>query len=144
MFDDPPKQDDDMRNWFLYFRMTKHLPGMPMKFEAEMKRAKTAPRAKMVLTAYAAAALDVVFFCGFRPNGELSKELQETFGLKPAQMMMLSVHDIAAPLKVGADKVTERLTEGGFTVSPSGIITGFEAPAEIRRPHAGRTFKFNS
>ena len=129
MFDRPEHEEaDDMRAWFRYFRMTKHLPGMEMKFNAEMKRAANAKQARMVLTAYAAAAMDVVFFCGFRPEKELARELQETFGLKPAQMMLLSVNDVAGPLKVTAEKLTERLREGGFSVSDSGIITGFTAP----------------
>jgi hypothetical protein len=130
MFDRPEHEEaDDMRAWFRYFRMTKHLPGMAMKFDAEMKRIRTATQAKMVLTAYAAAAMDVVFFCGFREAKDLAQELQETFGLKPAQMMLLSVNEVAEPLKVTVEKLTERLREGGFTVSGTGIITAFNAPA---------------
>lgn len=136
MFDDAPKSYDDPVEWFRYFRMTKHLPGMAMKFDAQMKRADTAYAAKRIMTSYAAAALDVVFFCGFYPEKELATELESTFGLKPAQMLLLSVAEIAEPLKVTAEKLTERLKTGGFRISGSGIITGFERPAAAPRPQS--------
>lgn len=136
MFDDAPKSYDDATEWFRYFRLTKHLPGMAMKFDAQMKRADTAYAAKRVLTSYASAALDVVFFCGFYPEKELAAELENTFGLKPAQMMLLSVDEIAEPLKVSAEKLTERLKTGGFRISKDGIISGFERPAVAPRPNS--------
>lgn len=136
MFDDAPKSYDDPVEWFRYFRMTKHLPGMAMKFEAQMKRADTAYAAKRVMTSYASAAMDVVFFCGFYPEKELATELEGTFGLKPAQMLLLSVAEIAEPLKVTTEKLTERLKTGGFRISEDGIISGFDRPSVLPRPQS--------
>jgi hypothetical protein len=145
MFDMVPKNYDDAAEWFRYFRFTKHLPGMQMKFDAQMKRAPTAQAARIVLTTYASAALDVVFSCGFRQKPELSVELEETFGLKPAQMLLLSVDDIVKPLKVTKEELTDRLTTGGFRISANGIITGFERPSEAAklRPARNRAPGFN-
>lgn len=133
MLDRIPDGDDSVAAWFRYFRMTKHLPGMAMKFDAEMKRADTARRARMVLTAYTAAAMDVVIFCGFQPREKLAQELQETFGLKPAHLMMLSVDEVAQPLKITPRELTERLREGGFEISAAGLVTGF-APPNVPSP----------
>ncbi|TAL35300.1 MAG: hypothetical protein EPN97_07515 [Alphaproteobacteria bacterium] len=143
MFDEAPKSYDDPVEWFRYFRMTKYLPGMQMKFEDQMKRADTAYAALRVMTSYASAALDVVFFCGMQENKMLARELEETFGLRPAHMILLSVDEIAKPMKVTPHELTERLKTGGFRISGSGIITGFDRPPEARRPQpnpAGPSF----
>ncbi|MEZ0226762.1 MAG: hypothetical protein ACAH83_19550 [Alphaproteobacteria bacterium] len=136
---DAPKNYDDATEWFRYFRMTKHLPGMAMKFDAEMKKVDTPEAAKRVMTSYASAALDVVFYCGFRQPNELAQELQEVFGLKPAQMMLLSVNEVAEPLKVTAEKLAERLKAGGFRISEDGIISGFDRPSAAPQPPSSPT-----
>jgi hypothetical protein len=119
--------------------MTKHLPGMAMKFDAQMNRVDTAYAARRVMTSYASAALDVVFFCGFYPEKELATELEKTFGIKPAQMLLLSVAEIAEPLKVTEEKLAERLKTGGFRISEDGIISGFDRPPVPQQPsNSGR------
>lgn len=128
MFDKAPDNYDDPMAWFRYFRFTKHLPGMEMKFNQEMERVPDAKSARAVLTTYASAAMDVVIFCGFRPREGLAQELQETFGLKPSQLMLLSVDEIAKPLKITRQDLAWRLTDGGFTISDDGLITAFKSP----------------
>ena len=135
MFDKAPDSYDDPTDWFRYFRLTKHLPGMEMKFGREMKRAPNAKAARTVLTTYASAAMDVVVFCGFRPREKLAQELQETFGLEPAHMMLLSVDEMAKPLKITRQDLAWRLTDGGFTISEEGFITAFKPPAPAANPH---------
>lgn len=128
MFDEAPKNYDDATEWFRYFRLTKHLPGMQMKFDAEMKRAETPEAAHRVMTSYASAALDVVLFHGLSDNRTLARELEDTCGLRPAQLLLLSVHDIAQPLRVTTHELAIRLAVGGFSISKDGTITGFDRP----------------
>lgn len=139
MFNKPDNYDDPT-DWFRYFRMTKHLPGMEMKFNQEMERAPDAKAARLILTTYASAAMDVVVFCNFRPRERLAQELQETFGLKPAHLMLLSVDEIAKPLKITSQDLAWRLTDGGFNVSEDGVVTSFKSPlpAVTRKPFPGR------
>jgi hypothetical protein len=125
---DVPKNYDDATEWFRYFRMTKHLPGMQMKFDAEMKRAETPEAAHRVMTSYVSAALDVVLFHGLSDNRTLAQELEQTCGLRPAQLLLLSVHDIVQPMRVTTRELALRLAIGGFHISADGIITGFDRP----------------
>jgi hypothetical protein len=140
MFDRTPKDYNNLEDWFLYFRLTKFLPAMPRKFEEQIAKVSNAKEARMVMTGYAAASIDVVFFCGgFYPKNQFARELEDSCSLKPAQLLLLNVNELAKPLKrADADQLRERLTEAGFTVAPDGTITSFERPAGTPKPRPRR------
>jgi len=132
MFDRVPENYDNAKDWFLYFRMTKYLPAMPKKFEAAMERVETAKAARTVMTGFASAALDIALFCHYREGPEFAPQLEAFCGLKPKHLLLLSVTDLAAPLKIGPEQLAKKLTAAGFTIDAKNIITNFEKPAGSR------------
>ncbi|MDE1152725.1 MAG: hypothetical protein PW788_09335 [Micavibrio sp.] len=138
MLDDLPKDYKELDEWFRYFRFTKYLPAMPQKFAAEFPKAPDADAARTIMTAYAGAALDVIIFGGYTPLKEWSKDLSQTFQLKPSDLLQLSVADLAVLVRLDEDTLTGRLIEAGFSAKNS-IITDFKAPvaeAPRQRPPA--------
>jgi len=138
MLDELPKDYSEQDAWFRYFRFTKYLPAMPQKFAAEFPKAPDADAARTVMTAYAGAALDVMIFGGYTPHKEWSRDLIQTFNLKPSDFLQLSVTDLAVLVRLDEETLTGRLSEAGFTAKNS-IITGFTSPiaeAPRQRPPA--------
>jgi hypothetical protein len=135
MLDDLPGDYNDGADWFRYFRMTKYLPAMKTKYKTQIDRAPTPEAARTVMTAYAAAALDVCFFIK-TPAGNIAGDLQETFGLHPNNLLTLSVKDIAALARVGEDTLAERLEAAGYRMTADGTIAGFTPPKQPARPTA--------
>ncbi|MBI1214292.1 MAG: hypothetical protein GC185_00570 [Alphaproteobacteria bacterium] len=125
---DRPDDYADAKQWFSYFRLTKYLPAMPDKYKAEIDRAPTADAAKTVMTAYAAAALDVIFFVNMAPPQGIGTALEQTFGLHPNNLLELSVPELAVLAKVERDTLSTRLKDAGYKVSEGGEITGFTPP----------------
>lgn len=138
---DKPENYDDLKEWFTWFRLTKHLPAMPAKFETALAEVPDAKAARTVMTAYAAASLDVAFFIPIHPTHELADSLDFFCKFKPSDMLLLSVDEIAAPMKIDTPELARRLSEGGFSIV-DGIVTGFEKPApppvpQKRKPSGG-------
>ncbi len=137
MLDDKPKDYSNLTAWFHHFRFTKHLPGMPMKLRAAMKEAPDNNAARFVMTAYAAAALDVAFFIRLgNVPATFAQELELTTGLKTGWLQSLSVDEIAKPMKVTAAELAAKLREGGFKIDADGIIGGYEQPSPSSPPAA--------
>lgn len=128
---DKPGHYDDIREWFTWFRLTKHLPAMPKKFAQAMQEAPDAQAARTVMTAYAAASLDVAFFVPMHPPQGLAQDLEFLCGFQPSWMLRLSVKDMAGSMHMTAQELSSRLAEGGFRVDESGLVTGYEQPAPI-------------
>lgn len=126
--DKKPDNYDDVTQWFLHFRMTKYLPGMQTKLQTAMKQAPDAKTKRFVMTAYAAASLDVAFYLPYRPDTELAQHLEELCGVKPFWLQGLSVHEIAQPMKVTADVLESKLQTAGFKIDKDGIILGHLPP----------------
>lgn len=128
MLDSKPDNYTDITQWFLHFRLTKHLPGMQTKLQSAMKLAPDAKAKRFVMTAYAAASLDVAFYLPYRPATELAQHLEELCGVKPFWLQGLSVHEIAAPMKVTAEELEKKLETAGFRIDEDGIIMGHLPP----------------
>lgn len=130
---DKPENYDDLKEWFTWFRMTKYLPAMPTKFEAALAEAPDARAARTVMTAYAAASLDVVFFIPLHPAHDLAEDLDFLCKFKPSDMLLLSVNEVASPMKIDAPELAKRLAEGGFRIV-DGTVTGYEKPLPPAEP----------
>lgn len=137
---DKPKDYNDIKQWFSYFRLTKYLPGMVGKLKSAMSEVPDNNAARFVMTAYAAAALDVVFYVPMSPPSGLAQDLEFLCGVKPGWLQTLSVAEIAKPMKITAAELAEKLKTGGFEIDASGIIGRYEQPTPAQsgpsRPRA--------
>jgi hypothetical protein len=133
MLDDAPQNAHDDAGWFRHFRMTKHLPAIIGKFDAAMAQNATDGKAsKAVLTAYAAAALDILLHIGTPPR-HIAAALAETFQLTPQHFLFLELDDFARLSGRGRLTLGEAMSDAGFLVS-KGAVAGFRLPADARRP----------
>lgn len=125
---DKPNDYNDLTEWFRYFRMTKYLPAMPNKLKDAMRAVPDVASARHVMTAYAAAAIDIALYIPMGGPAELARDLEFLTGLRPVMLQSLSVHEIAQPMKITAEDLAVKLKTTGFQLDSNGMITGFEAP----------------
>ncbi len=136
MLDSLPEDYSDQEDWFRYFRMTKYLPAIATKFEREFPKVPDAEAARIVMTAYAGAALDIIIFGGYTEPKNWAKELDEMFKLKPSDFLQLRTDDLAVLVRLDTDTLITRLQAAGFETA-DGRITRFTPPTAMTRPQAG-------
>ena len=124
---DRPDSYDDPGAWFNYFRMTKHLPAMSVKFHNEITKAPDAGTARMIMTAYVATACDILMTHHSKLNVYFKEDLGIMFDLKPNDLYSLSVKDIAVLFNCSADSLEKYLDHEGFKVE-NGRIAGLHDP----------------
>jgi hypothetical protein len=129
MFDAKPDSYDDLTAWYRHFRMTKHLPAMPAKLAAAMRDAPDNHAARFVMTGYAAAAIDIALFLPASGPTGIGQDIEFLCGIKPAWLQTLSVNEIAQPLKITAEELTQRMRASGFAIDDKGIIGIYTPPA---------------
>jgi hypothetical protein len=133
MLDDAPQNLHDDAGWFRHFRMTKYLPAITTKFDAAMAQTiDDATASKAVMTAYAAAALDILLYTGTPPKS-IAADLAETFKLTPQHFLLLDVDDLARLSGRGRPTLGETMAHAGFLIH-EGAVAGFRLPADARRP----------
>ncbi|MDP2206291.1 MAG: hypothetical protein Q8K65_08300 [Alphaproteobacteria bacterium] len=133
MLDDVPQNRHDDAGWFRHFRMTKYLPAVTTKFDAAMAQTiDDATASKAVMTAYAAAALDILLHMGTPPKN-IAADLAETFKLTPQHFLLLELDDFARLSSRSRLTLGEALHDAGFLVH-DGTVAGFRLPADARRP----------
>jgi len=133
MLDDAPQDLRDDAGWFRHFRMTKYLPAITGKFDAAMAQtADDAKASKAVMTAYAAAALDILLHISTPPQ-HIAADLAETFKLTPQHLLLLEVDDFARLSSRSRLTLGEALHDAGFLVN-EGVVAGFRLPSDARRP----------
>lgn len=127
------KRPDDYSNteaWYKHFRFSKSIMGFEYKLKAERERTPDAASARVVMTAYAAAVLNVAIGhmrMGVGQDG-LVAEMDQIFGLKPYDLIDLSVPHIAELSGFPVGSVASTLKSAGFTLADDGAISGFNAP----------------
>lgn len=132
---DPPAFDTGTHEeWFLYFRVTKFLPGMPEKFSEQIAFAPDAAAAHKLMTAYAAACLDVIVFTGLG-QFDIVTGLEMMFEMPAASLLHLNAPQMAQLMSYDDDFVIDTLRRNGYAIDGKGDITGF-TPPERRRPAA--------
>lgn len=133
MLDEAPTDPRDDIGWFRHFRMTKYLPAITGKYHAAMTRYENDPAAtKAVMTAYAAAALDILLFTG-SPAKNIAADLSSTFHLTPQHFLMLKLDDFARLSGRGSLTLGESMADAGFRLN-QGVVAGFRLPSDAPRP----------
>lgn len=133
MLDEIPKDMHDDAGWFRHFRMTKYLPAIAGKYDAATKLTEDDAKAtKAVMTAYSAAAIDILMFTS-APSKNFAAELADTFNLTPQHLLLLPVDDFSRLAQRSTITVSEKLSQAGFLVD-NGIVVGFRLPADATRP----------
>jgi len=133
MLDEIPKDMHDDAGWFRHFRMTKYLPAISGKYDAATKMTEDdATATKAVMTAYSAAAIDILMFTSIPPKN-FAADLAETFRLTPQHLLLLQVDDFSRLAQRSTITVSEKLAEAGFLLD-KGTVVGFRLPADAQRP----------
>jgi hypothetical protein len=133
MLDNPPDNPRDDAGWFRHFRMTKYLPAITGKFDAAMAQTENDATAnKAVMTAYAAAAVDILMHLR-HPVDHFAADLGKHFHLTPQHFLLLDMDDIAR--LSGRSRITlgETLADAGFLVNGD-TVAGFRLPRDAQRP----------
>lgn len=122
-----PDNFQDGAAWYSYFRMSKSIDQMPIKFNEALAEATTPQDARLVMTAYAACGLNILVKAPALMNVYLAEDLHKMFGLAPTYMMNLAVADMAALGQFDPQNLQGRLNSEGFKTE-NGYISGFEDP----------------
>lgn len=130
MMDKRPDDYSNAEEWYKHFRFSKSIMGFEYKLNAERERTPNAESARVVMTAYAAAVLNVAIGhmrFGMAQDG-LVAEMDQIFGLKPYDLIDLSVPHIAGLSGFPVVAVTSTLKNAGYSIADDGTISGFKAP----------------
>lgn len=124
---DPPSlENGPIHDWYLYFKMTHGIGGFSHKLKEVLQELDTPEMAHRVLTAYCAAALDVVFFLQKADVGDdILSELYQEFEISPATLLTLNAHDMAALMSIENEIVEAHLISSGYKLSAKGDILSF-------------------
>ncbi len=133
MNDTPPNDPKDVYGWYRYFRHTKFIPGMPMKFKDTFNAAASPEEAKVILTTYTATALDILINYSRILNTYLVEDLEKMFELTPDYLTYLSVKELADCANFKPEWLENRLSSEGFKIE-KGIILGFADPFAPKKP----------
>ena len=130
MMDKRPDDYSDAEAWYKHFRFSKAISGFEYKLNAERERTPDAAAARVVMTAYVAAVLNVaIAHMNFGLGKEsLVAEMDQIFGLKPYDLIDLSVPQIAGLSGFPFVAVASSLKSAGFTIGDDGAISGFNDP----------------
>lgn len=133
MPDDKPQNIYDDAGWFRHFRMTKYLPAITDKYEQALNiHADDGRATKTVMTAYGAAALDILMHLETPPK-DFAAALADTFALTTDHLLLLNTDDFARLAQRSKMTVHETLSHAGFLIDRD-IVVGFRLPADARRP----------
>jgi|GEM_PF-1489193 len=133
MLDDKPQDIYDDAGWFRHFRMTKYLPAITDKFEQALNaHAEDGRATKAVMTAYGAAALDILMHVNTAPK-DFAAALADTFAMTTDHLLLLNTDDFARLAQRSKLTVHETLSQAGFLVDRD-IVVGFRLPADAPRP----------
>jgi hypothetical protein len=128
--DAEPAADAPAQEWFLYFRVTKHLPAMKTKFnDAAQKTADPELNAKLRL-AFAAAGLDICMpFSAGEPRAEKLSLLENYAGVSPELLLGLKATDIALLLRQSFPAVVQEMSALGYDMDEKCVLTRLNRPA---------------
>lgn len=133
MLDDKPQNVYDDAGWFRHFRMTKYLPAIADKFDKAMvEHAEDGKATKAVMTAYSAAALDILMHIN-TPAKDYAAALADTFAMTADHLLLLNTDDFARLAQRSKITVHETLSQAGFLVD-NDIVVGFRLPQDAPRP----------
>lgn len=133
MLDDKPKDIYDDTGWFRHFRLTKYLPAITGKFEQALNdHAEDGRATKAVMTAYSAAALDILMHVNTAPK-DFAAALADTFAMTTDHLLLLNTDDFARLAQRSKLTLHETLRDAGFLVDRD-IVVGFRLPADAPRP----------
>ncbi len=134
LLDPPSLENGSAQDWFSYFRLTHGIGGFAHKLNEVLRELDTPEMAHRVLTAYCAAALDVVFFLQKADIGDdILGDLYADFEISPATLLTLNAHDMAALMSVENEIVQAHLISAGYKMSDKSDILSFtpQSPAKV-------------
>jgi hypothetical protein len=123
MHQPPPDFDTGtMKEWYDYFRTTKHIPAMPLKYRQAMAEATTADSARRIMTGYVACAVDICSFLRPQFDRQAVAEMRETFDLTADAFLYLDADVIAELSGIKAPLLQGYLQSQGFGLNDKGMI----------------------
>jgi len=126
-----PDMDEDDDNWYLYFRLTKSVSGMPVKFKDALADAEDANQSRKIMTAYSACALDILIHAYRTPASRFVRALRD-FELNPYDLVQLSTDRIGQLTSLPTN-LADYLSAVGYKVE-NGLISDYSAPSPAASP----------
>ena len=128
MHDTPPDfATGTAQEWFIYFRQTKFIGAIPVKFKNTIKETTTPASARLIMTAYAACVLDITLFLYQEMGRRTLKAMGEEFDFTPASFLHLNLRDIASLAGQEPETLLADFRRLGFGVEDDGRITAYTA-----------------
>jgi hypothetical protein len=131
MQNEQPLPTASAQEWFFYFRLTKHLPAMSVKYaEADKTFSGDAETQLKIRTAFVSAGVDIVwnFYKGLAAQ-ETADMLLSYCQVSPATFNGIATSSIAELIAADQVLLQQRLKTLGFSINDQGIVTGHLNPS---------------
>lgn len=133
----PPDFDTGTHaEWFTYFRMTKHVPAMALKFRQALNEATDPATAHRIVTGYVACAVDLHMLYSKGIGINFLNDIAAETCLMPEGLLHVDLRDVAAVLQVEPEMLVEGLRLHGYSVTDDGLVEAYEARPRRPQPKA--------